>query len=311
MSAIGLNTVLLLPTADGVADFCAEHLPQATVLRYEDADQTRLDEVTFYCLPYMGKPDSIALIKQLPAVKVIQSMSSGVDEVLDAVPPTATLCNGRDLGHEEGTADLAATLVLASLRQLPEFVRHQSRRSWQHVRTDSLRGKRVLLVGYGAIGAAIEQRLSPFGVQVGRVSRTEKDGVSALPALPVLAAAADVLLVCIALSPATRGLVDAAVLAALPDGAVVVNVARGPVIDPAALRAELQSGRLRAALDVLNVEPLPADRPEWSLPNVLITPHIGGDTHDFASRAPKFVTEQAARHLAGEPLVNVVRPALQ
>ena len=175
------------------------------------------------------------------------------------------------------------------------------------MRTDSLRGKRVLLVGYGAIGAAIEQRLSPFGVQVGRVSRTEKDGVSALPELPVLAAAADVLLVCIALSPATRGLVDASVLAALPDGAVVVNVARGPVIDAAALRAELQSGRLRAALDVFDVEPLPADRPEWSLPNVLITPHIGGDTYDFAVRAPKFVAEQAARHLAGESLVNVVR----
>lgn len=304
-------TVLLLPAADGVADFCAEHLPQATVIRYEDADRTRLDEVTFYCLPYMGNPDSIELIKELPAVKVIQSLSSGVDEVLDAVPPTAMLCNGRDLGHEEGTADLAATLVLASLRQIPEFVRHQAQRSWQHVRTHSLRGKRVLLVGYGAIGAAIEQRLSPFGVQVSRVSRTEKDGVSALSELPVLAGAADVLLVCIALSPATRGLIDAPVLAALPDGAVVVNVARGPVIDPVALRAELQSGRLRAALDVTDVEPLPTDRPEWSLPNVLITPHIGGDTYDFASRAPKFAAEQAARHLAGESLVNVVRPALQ
>ncbi len=301
--------VLLLPAADGVADFCAERLPQATVLRYEDADRAGLDEVTFYCLPYMGNADSITLIKHLPLVKVIQSQSSGVDEAVDAVPPTATLCNGRDLGHEEGTADLAATLVLASLRRLPEFVRHQSERSWQHARTHSLRGKRLLLVGYGAIGAAIEQRLSPFGVQVSRTSRTEKDGVSPMSELPALAAAADVLLVCIALSPTTRGLVDASVLAALPDGALVVNVARGPIIDPAALRAELKSGRLRAALDVTDVEPLPADRPEWSLPNVLITPHIGGDTYDFASRAPAFVADQAARHLAGEPLLNVVRPA--
>jgi phosphoglycerate dehydrogenase-like enzyme len=299
--------VLLLPAADGVADRCAERLPRATVLRYEDADPAGLDEVTFYCLPYMGNADSIALIKHLPAVKVIQSMSSGVDEVLDALPPDATLCNGRDLGHEEGTADLAATLVLASLRRIPEFVRHQSQRSWQHVRTHSLRGKRVLLVGYGAIGAAIEQRLSPFGVQVARTSRTAKDGVSTLSELPALAAAADVLVICIALSPGTRGLVDASVLAALPDEALVVNVARGPVIDPAALRAELQSGRLRAALDVADVEPLPAGRPEWSLPNVLITPHIGGDTYDFASRAPSFVADQAARHLAGEPLLNVVR----
>ncbi len=298
--------VLLLPAADGVADFCAERLPQAEVRRYEDADRSRLDEVTFYCLPYMGNADSIALIRQLPSVKVIQSMSSGVDEVLEAVPPAAMLCNGRDLGHEEGTADLAATLVLASLRRIPEFVRNQEKRSWQHVRTHSLRGKRVLLVGYGAIGAAIEERLSPFGVQVSRTSRTEKDGVRPLSALTALAAVSDVLVVCIALSPGTRGLVNASVLGALPDGALVVNVARGPVIDPAALRAELQSGRLRAALDVTDVEPLPADRPEWSLPNVLITPHIGGDTYDFASRAPAFVADQAARHLAGEPLLNVV-----
>ncbi len=298
--------VLLLPAADGVADFCAERLPQAEVRRYEDADRSRLDEVTFYCLPYMGNADSIALIRQLPSVKVIQSMSSGVDEVLEAVPPAAMLCNGRDLGHEEGTADLAATLVLASLRRIPEFVRNQEKRSWQHVRTHSLRGKRVLLVGYGAIGAAIEERLSPFGVQVSRTSRTEKNGVRPLSALTALAAVSDVLVVCIALSPGTRGLVNASVLGALPDGALVVNVARGPVIDPAALRAELQSGRLRAALDVTDVEPLPADRPEWSLPNVLITPHIGGDTYDFASRAPAFVADQAARHLAGEPLLNVV-----
>jgi phosphoglycerate dehydrogenase-like enzyme len=221
------------------------------------------------------------------------------------------LCNGRDLGHEEGTADLAVTLVLASLRRIPEFVRSQAQRSWQHVRTHSLRGKRVLLVGYGAIGAAIERRLLPFGVEIGRTSRTPKDGVSALSELPALAAASDVLVVCIALSPRTRGLVDAFVLGALPEGALVVNVARGPVIDPAALRAELRSGRLRAALDVTDVEPLPADRPEWSLPNVLITPHIGGDTYDFASRAPAFVADQAARHLAGEPLLNVVlRPNL-
>ena len=300
---------LLLPEADGIADYVAQRLPQAQVLRYGEAGRGRLDEVTFYCLPYMGDAASIALIGQLPALAVVQSLSSGVDEVLGALPPQATLCNGHGLGHEEGTAELAVALILASMRQIPWFAGQQSNRSWAHLRTDSLDGKRVLLVGYGAIGAAIEQRLVPFGAQVSRVSRTSRPGVSELTELPALAQAADILVVCIALHAATRGLVGQEVLSALPDGALVVNVARGPVVDAAALTGQLSAGRLRAALDVTDPEPLPAGRPEWTLPNVLITPHIGGDTASFARRGPAFVADQAARHLAGRPLENIVRPA--
>lgn len=298
---------LLLPEADGVVEFVARQLPGADVLSYGEAGRGQLEEVTFYCLPYMGDAASIELVASLPKVTVIQSLSSGVDEVIAAVPAQATLCNGHGLGHEEGTAELALALMLAALRQLPGFTADQSRRAWSHVRTESLDGKRVLLVGYGPIGAAIERRLLPFGAAVTRVSRTPRDGVSGLPELSALAAAADIMVVCIALHPATRGLVGVQTLAALPDGALVVNVARGPIVAADALTSELASGRLRAALDVTDPEPLPADRPEWGLPNVLITPHIGGDTTAFAARAPVFVAEQAARHLAGRPLRNVVK----
>lgn len=301
---------LLLPEADGVAEHVARTLTDAEVLSYGRADQARLAEVTFYCLPYMGDAASVALIADLPKVAVVQSLSSGVDDVLGAVPGQAVLCNGRGLGHEEGTAELAVTLILAALRQIPWYAGEQSRGRWSHRRSDSLDGKRVLLIGHGPIGAAIEDRLTPFGVTISRVSRTVRDGVAPLAELPRLAASADIAVICIALHPATRGLVDSAVLAALPDGALVVNVARGPVVDADALRAELTSGRLRAALDVLDTEPLPAGRPEWRMPNVLITPHIGGDTFAFARRAPAFVADQAARHLAGQPLRNVVREAI-
>ncbi|HYS33565.1 MAG TPA: NAD(P)-dependent oxidoreductase [Streptosporangiaceae bacterium] len=301
---------LLLPEADGVADYAATALPRARVLRYGEALSGRLDEVTFYCLPYMGDAASIKLIDELARLEVVQSLSSGVDDVLEAVPPHAVLCNGQGLGHEEGTADLAVALILASLRQIPRFAAQQARRTWSHARTESLDGQRVLLVGYGAVGAAIHARVLPFGASVSRVSRTPRDGVAGLPELPALAAAADILVVCIALHPATRGLVGREVLAALPNGALVVNVARGPVVDAAALASELAAGRLRAALDVTDPEPPPADGPEWTLPNVLITPHIGGDTAAFARRAPEFVAGQAARHLAGRPLRNIVRPAL-
>lgn len=300
---------LLLPEADGVADHVARTLPAERVIRYGEAQRSELDDVTFYCLPYMGDEVSVAMIARLPGLAVVQSLSSGVDEVLDAVPPQATLCNGRGLGHEEGTAELALGLILASLRGLGSYARQQGERRWSHHRTQTLDGKRVLLVGYGAIGAAVERRLLPFGALVSRVSRTPADGVHGLADLPGLAASADILVACIALHPATSGLISAPVLAALPDGALVVNVARGPVIDAEALRAELVAGRLSAALDVTDPEPLPADRPEWGLPNVLITPHVGGDTGAFARRAPGFVAAQVERHLTGRPLENVVRQA--
>jgi phosphoglycerate dehydrogenase-like enzyme len=299
----------LLPSADGVADEVAKRLPQATILRYEDSDHSGLGDVEFYCLPYMGNGASVDLIAQMPRLRVLQSLSSGVDNVLPFVPGPVTLCNGTGLHHEEGTAELAVTLILASLRQIPAFVLYQSRRAWHHLRTDSLEGKTALLVGYGGIGQGIERRLQPFGTQILRVSRTARDGVAPLSELTRLAAGADILIACIALTPATQGLISGEVLAALPAGALVVNVGRGALVDAAALASQLAEGRLRAALDVTDVEPLPAGRPEWAMPNVLITPHIGGDTFAFARRAPGFVADQAERHLNGQPLANIVKPA--
>ena len=307
MKGVKESMTLLLPAADGVADQVQRSLPDARIVRYGEAGDADLTDVTFYCLPYMGDGASVALVARLPRLHVLQSLSSGVDDVLGAVPQGVILCNGRGLHHEEGTAELAVTLMLASLRELPRFVRQQSEARWGHVRTESIEGKRVLLVGYGAIGAAIEARLSPFGATVIRVSRSPREGVEPFSRLAALAAGADISVVCVALAGSTRGLVDARVLAAMPAGALVVNVARGPVIDAAALTRELESGRLRAALDVTDPEPLPARQPEWTLPNVLVTPHVGGDTFTFARRAPQFVADQAARHLAGEELINIVR----
>ena len=298
----------LLPSADGVADEVARRLPQATIVRYEE-DGYRLDEVEFYCLPYLGDGPSIAMIARLPRLRVLQSLSSGVDNVLGSVPGQVTFCNGVGLHHEEGTAELAVSIILASLKELPAFALQQSRHYWHHLRTDSLDGKRVLLVGHGHIGQMIEQRIAPFGARISRVSRTARDGVAPLSQLPRLAAEADILVVCIALTPGTCDLIGEEVLAALPDGALVVNVARGPIVDAVALVRHLTDGRLRAALDVTDIEPLPTDRPEWALPNVLITPHVGGDTLVFARRAPGFVADQAERYLTGQPLANIVKPA--
>jgi phosphoglycerate dehydrogenase-like enzyme len=298
---------VLLPADDGVAETVARRLPHAEIVEFGRKDRDELGDVTFYCLPYMGDAASVELIAGLPRLEVVQSLSSGVENVLPLTPPGVTLCNGRGLHHEESTAELAVALMLASCRSFDVFFEQQQRREWRHVRTDTLAGKRVLLVGYGRVGQEIEQRLLPFGAHVSRVSRTARAGIAPLDQLPELARAADILTVCIALTDETRAIVDAHVLASLPDGALVVNVARGPVVDNDALLDELQKGRLRAALDVTDPEPLPPARSEWELAYVLITPHIGGDTFEFGRRAASFVADQVERHLNNEELVNVVR----
>lgn len=295
----------LLPSADGVADEVARRLPQATIVRYEE-DGYRLDDVDFYCLPYMGDGASIAKIAQMPRLRVLQSLSSGVDNVLGSVPDQVTFCNGIGLHHEEGTAELAVSLILASLKQLPLFALEQSRHRWLHLRTDSPDGKRVLLVGYGRMGQEIEQRLAPFGARITRVSRTARDGVAPLSQLPRLAADADILVVCIALTPETSGLIGGEVLGALPDGALVVNVARGAIVDAAALAGQLADGRLRAALDVTVPEPLPEGHPLWSAPGLLLTPHVGGAVRQGRERAYEIIVGQVARYAAGQPLENVI-----
>jgi phosphoglycerate dehydrogenase-like enzyme len=297
---------VLLPAHDGLAQFVAAALPAVDVVAFDAPADADAVDASFYCLPYLGSDAARALMSALPSLAVVQSLSIGVDDVLAALPAGVVLCNGRGLHHEESTAELAVLLMLASLRGLPRLVRSQDRREWRHERGESLDGRRVLLVGHGAIGQAVEVRLRPFGAVVTKDARTARGDVAGVGELPSLARAADVLVVCLPLSPETRGLVGADVLGALPDGALVVNVGRGPTIDAACLRAELATGRLRAALDVTDPEPLPADAAEWALPNVLVTPHVGGDTTAFVDRARGFLVDQVRRHVSGEPLRNVV-----
>ena len=238
-------------------------------------------EVEFYVPPYLGGGHVYELIRALPSLKVVQTLTAGVDSIRQHVPSHVTLCNARGV-HDASTAELAVLLILASLRGLPGFVRAQERATWAPDRFTSPADKTVLVVGYGSIGAALERRLDGFEVgEVLRVARRAREGVAALDALPELLPRADVVVLLVPMTQQTRGLVDAAFLARMKDGALLVNVARGPVVDTAALLAEVRTGRLRAALDVTDPEPLPADSPLWSQPGVLITPHVGGNSDAF------------------------------
>ncbi|MFJ6195573.1 2-hydroxyacid dehydrogenase [Micromonospora sp. NPDC092111] len=267
-------------------------------------------DVRFWVPPFLSAGDTTAMLDRLPDLAVVQLLSAGADAWIGRVPAGVTLCDARGV-HDAGTAEWVVAAILAQLRSFPAMARAQARREWAYDRvvpTDELTGKRVLIVGAGSIGAAVRARLAPFDVTFTLVARTARpaQGVHAVAELPRLLPDADVVVLLVPLTDATRGLVDAAFLAAMPDGALLVNAARGPVADTAALVAELTSGRLRAALDVTDPEPLPAEHPLWELPNVLLTPHVAGSVRGLLPRAYRLVGEQVRRFAAGEPLVNAV-----
>ncbi len=286
--------------------------PLPSGLRYEvvvpsDADDVpaSIDEVEVYVPPYRFSELDSALIPRMSSLRLVQTMTAGVEHVRPHVPEGVLLCNGRGI-HDTSTAELAMTLMLASLRGVPGFVRAQLAGVWAHGTRLSLADSTVLIVGYGAIGEALERRLAGFEVDVVRVARTARDGVHGYDELPALLPEADVVVLVVPLTDLTRGLVDAAFLARMRDGALLVNVARGAVVDTDALVAELQAGRLCAALDVTDPEPLPHGHPLWGCPNLLVTPHVGGASTAMEPRAHRLVRDQLARFAAGEPLANVM-----
>ncbi|RSS58290.1 dihydrofolate reductase [Streptomyces sp. WAC07061] len=271
-------------------------------------------DCVFYVTPYMKSQEvTLRPLARMPALRVVQTLTAGIDHVLPGLGdlrPGVRLCNARGV-HEASTAELALTLVLASLRGIPGMVRGQDREEWRGGFYDALADRSVLIVGYGAIGAAVEDRLVPFEcgpvTRVARSARTAPHGpVHALADLPGLLPDADVVVLTTPLTEDTRGLVDAAFLGRMKDGALLVNVSRGPVVDTAALLAELESGRLRAALDVTDPEPLPAGHPLWHAPNLLITPHVGGSSSAFEPRAKRLLARQLTRFAAGEEVRNTV-----
>jgi len=264
-------------------------------------------EVEFYVPEYMGPRSVLEVLGQLPSLRVVQTLTAGYDDVLPLLPDGVTLCNATGV-HDASTAELAVGLTIASLRGFAGFIRAQDEQTWLHARHDALADRRVLVIGAGAVGTAIAGRLEPFEVEVTLVGRTERAGVSAVSALSVLLPQTDVVVLAVPYGPATHHLADKAFLAAMPDAALLVNVSRGAVVDTDALVRELHSGRLRAALDVTDPEPLPADHPLWRAPNVLISPHVGGDTSAFLPRAWRLLQRQLDAYARGEPLVNVVAP---
>ena len=258
-------------------------------------------------VPQAGGPSSsdAEFLRALPELRLVQLLSAGSERFAGRLPEGVILCNARG-AHTPATAEWVMTAVLAAQRGIPHFVREQAAGRWSSSTQRSLVGARVLVVGAGDIGRRVGRMLTGFDVELTYVARSARDGVRSIDELPELLPQADVVVLLVPVTPETVGMVDAAFLAAMPDGALLVNAARGVVVATDALVAELESGRLRAALDVTEPEPLPEGHPLWSAPGLLLTPHVGGAVPDTNERAARAVTDQLSRVLAGRPLVNVV-----
>ena len=287
---------LLGPPPDGVQvtvwDPAADPPPEAA-------------EAGFWVPQYLSGALLAAQLEALPRLEVVQLLTAGADVFVGRLPAGVLLCDARGV-HGSSTSEWVLAAVLASVREFPSFVLAQQRHEWTQRFTGEQAGSRVLVVGAGDVGEAIRRRLLPFDVTVTMVARRPRADAHGVDELPALLPEADIVVVVVPLTPQTQGLVDAAFLARMRDGALFVNAARGPIADTDALLGELRSGRLRAALDVTDPEPLPADHPLWDAPGLLLTPHVGGAVPGFPRRAYALVREQLGRWARDEPLQNVV-----
>jgi phosphoglycerate dehydrogenase-like enzyme len=259
--------------------------------------------------PYMGSLVALSALDGVD-VRLVQSQSIGYDGVLERLPAGVAFANAAGV-HEGPAAEIGMALLLAAQRDLPRFVRQQDAETWRGGFTRGLFGLRVVILGAGGLGSAMFDRLLPFGarpVRVGRSRRADERGeVAALSELPGLLSTAEAVVICLPLDDGTRGLVDAEFLAAMPDGAILVNIGRGPIVDTDALLAELAVGRLRAALDVTDPEPLPPAHPLWSAPGILISPHVGGQVTTMPDAVEALVRRQIAALASGADPVNLIR----
>jgi phosphoglycerate dehydrogenase-like enzyme len=248
----------------------------------------------------------IEVVPQLEGLRVVQTLTAGVDTLFAHIPAGVTLCDGSGV-HDASVSEWVVLAILAMRRHLPDHVLSQHDATWRWASGGAdLEDTTVLILGYGSIGRAVEARLVPFGANVVRVARLARDGVHGVDALPQLLPAADVVVVLVPLTSETRGMVDAGFLATMRPDALLVNAARGPIVDTDALVDALQREHIQAALDVTDPEPLPDGHRLWSAPGVLITPHIGGAVSRVFERGWRFAGEQVRRYVEGSPLLNVV-----
>ena len=268
-------------------------------------DTSDLSDITFYVPSYMGGRTALEFSKKMSSLQTLQMPNAGYDDAMEFVRPGITLCNGKTI-HDDSTAELAVGLTIASLRGFPDFVRNQDKSEWVHVKNKSINDRKIGIIGFGSIGSTIAKMLAGFSVEIIPFTQSGRDNTTVISDLDKHLPSLDVVILILPLTKESKHLFDAKRLALMKDGALLVNVARGPIVDTDALVKELNSGRITAALDVTDPEPLPKDHPLWRAKGVLISPHVGGNTTAFESRARRLIESQLNLLANGKALDNII-----
>lgn len=268
-------------------------------------DTLDLSQITIYIQPYMTGTEFLEPVRAMSNLQILQVPNAGYDSALPFMRPGMTLCNARGV-HNASTAELAVGLAIAMKRGIPEFIREQARGVWSHERMGSLNDSRIGIIGAGSIGQTLVSYLRPYEVEITTFSRSGNNGSLRMEQLEGLLPTFDLLFLIVPLNAESNNLINARRLALMKDGAILINVARGKIVDTDALVAELNTGRIRAALDVTEPEPLPPGHPLWKAKNVLITPHVGGDSEAFEKRGKRFFEQQLQRIADGLEPLNII-----
>lgn len=268
-------------------------------------DSEILKQITVFIPKYMGGAGSLQLMRQMPNLKLVQLLTAGYEDALMLLPKGIALANARGV-HDLSTAELTLALTLASSSGIDNYVLSQQNQTWQRGVRGSIIDSKIAIVGYGSVGKAIGNVFAPFTQDITGYTRSGTNGTHKIAALDEELSQYDIVVLITPLTDETKGLFELRRLNLMKPGSLLVNVARGPVVVTDDLITALKSGRIRAALDVTDPEPLPADHPLWRAPNLIISPHVGGNSTAFPSSAKKMIAQQLNRLANGEPIENIV-----
>lgn len=270
-----------------------------------DLKEDDLSSITFYVPPYMSGREGLLPSQKMGKLKTLQLLMAGYEDALEFAKPGIQLCNAKGV-HDASTAELAVGLAIAVRRGFQDFLRAQDREEWIHKRYSSLNDSNIAIIGFGSIGQTLAKYLEVYEVSITGYSRSGGNGAKKIPEFDSDISNFDVIFLILPLNTESHHYFNTTRLSKMKDGALLINVARGPVIDTDALVKELYSKRIFAGLDVTDPEPLPKGHPLWSAPNCIIAPHVGGDSTAFESRGKKLVEQQLSNVANGQPLMNRV-----
>jgi phosphoglycerate dehydrogenase-like enzyme len=284
------------------------HVPDGITLLSHDnfpLDTSDLSQIDMYVPSYMGGAKALSYAAQMPNLSILQMLNAGYDDALAYVRPGITLCNARGV-HDASTAELAVGLAIASRRGFLEFSNDQRQGNWNHRRFPALSDSKVGIIGFGSIGKEVARKLSGFDVTITAFTQSGRNNTTAISELDKHLPNLDIVILILPLSDSSRHMFNAERLSKMKNGALIINVARGPIIDTEALIKELATKRIFAALDVTDPEPLPERHPLWNAPNVIIVPHVGGNSAAFEPRGRSLIESQLRLISEGKTLNHIV-----